>query len=69
MHLRGRKVSARGVAHWTVYKHFIFVKALPQNIKVSGTSGKSERKGDVGMSRHEKERDQEDTYTKMQSHS
>ena len=29
----------------------------------------NETKGDVGMSRHEKEREQEDTYTKTQSHS
>ena len=29
----------------------------------------NETKGDVGMSRHEKEREQEDAYTKTQSHS
>ena len=28
-----------------------------------------EMKGDVGMSRHEKEREQEDAYTKTESHS
>ena len=28
-----------------------------------------EMKGDVGMSRHEKEREQEDGYTKRESHS
>ena len=28
-----------------------------------------EMKGDVGMSLHEKEREQEDAYTKTQSHS
>ena len=28
-----------------------------------------EMKGDVGMSSHEKEREQEDTYTKRESHS
>ena len=29
----------------------------------------NETRGDVGMSRHEKEREQEDAYTKTQSHS
>ena len=28
-----------------------------------------EMKGDVGMSSHEKEREQEDAYTKVESHS
>ena len=37
--------------------------------KMSGTSGKIKMKGDVGMSGHEKERKQEDAYTKIQTHS
>ena len=39
---------------------------------MSGTSGIIifyEMKGDVRMSRHEKEREQEDAYTKTESHS
>ena len=39
---------------------------------MSGTSGKNhfcEMKGDVGMSVHEKEREQEDAHTKTQTHS
>ena len=40
--------------------------------KMSGTNGKNhfyKMKGDVGMSGHEKERKQEDAYTKIQTHS
>ena len=39
--------------------------------RMSETSGKSfqEMKGDVGMSLHEKEREEEDPYTKTQIHS
>ena len=51
-------------------KHHIFVGAWSQNKKMSGTSVKIhfyEMKGDVETSHHEKEREQEDAYTKTES--
>ena len=46
--------------------------ALPQNMKNEWNKCKNhfyEMKGDVGMSSHEKGREQEDAYTKTESHS
>ena len=56
--------------HWIVQtSNFLF---LPQNIKNEWNKCKNhfyEMKGDVGMSSHEKGREQEDAYTKIESHS
>ena len=51
----------------------IFLWALPQKRKKDEWNKWKnhfyEMKGDVGMSHHEKEREQEDAYTKTESHS
>ena len=51
--------------------HLIFIGALPQMKKSTWNKWKnhfSEIKGDVGMSLHEKEGEQEDAYTETGSH-
>ena len=67
-----RASDARGAsyvaAHWTVYKRLILHGALLQNIKNEWNKWKNQMKGDVGMSSHKKEREQEDAYTKTESH-
>ena len=53
-------------------QNITFLLGLCPKIKMSGTSVKKhfyEMKGDVGMSHHEKEREQEDAYTKTESRS
>ena len=68
MRMRVRRVRAGD----TITKHHIFDGALPRNKEMSGTSGKKhfyEMKGEVGMSWHEKERQQEVAYTKTESNS
>ena len=56
---------------WCLSMHLIFIGALPQMKKSKWNKWKnhfSEMKGDVGMSLHEKEGEQEDAYTETGSH-
>ena len=56
---------------WCLSMHLIFIGALPQMQKSKWNKWKnhfSEMKGDVGMSLHEKEGEQEDAYTETGSH-
>ena len=48
---------------------FITNPQLCPKMKMSGTSGKYQMKGGVGISWHEKEREQKDAYAKTENHS